>query len=269
MSTVNFALDGKVAIITGGSRGMGREMALAFADHGADIVIAARRSNELEVTQKEIAARGQRVLAVQADMANEADIQKIYDLTLEEFGGVDILVNNAATYSFVTMEEESFEEFNRIMNVNVWSVLSLSRLCRKSMIERGGGAIINIASNEALRPSTGIGTYAPAKAAMVNMTQLMAKEWADDNICLNCIAPGLIRTDLSVDLVAEVEASGSYTNPLKRIGQPQEVAALALYLASTMGRYTTGMTYTIDGGELACGPADAIVGAAENTVNAA
>lgn len=249
MSHINFALDGKVAMITGGSKGIGRAMAHAYADHGADIVLTARDSDALEIAQKEVETAGQRVLAVPADLARETDIQRIYDRTLEEFGGVDILVNNSSSCSFTMMEDERFEEFGKILKENVWSMLFLSRLCRKSMIERGGGTIINIASREALKPSPGIGSYAPAMAALVNITQLMAMEWADNNIRLNCIAPGRIRTGLSKDLTVEFETKAC---PLKHIGHPQDVAGLALYLASSMGSYTTGMTYPVDGAGLAC-----------------
>ena len=265
MSIVNFSLDGKVAIVTGGSKGIGRAIALTFAEHGADVAIAARGTEALERTRQEITATGRRALVVQADMAEDADLEKLYRRTHEEFGGVDILVNNAATVSLVTLQEEIGAEFLRIMKINVWAPLHLSRLCRESMITRGGGAIINITSNEGVRPSTGIGTYALSKAAMINMAQLLGKEWARDGIRVTCIAPGLIRTELAQGLVEAVESSGFPINPQKRIGEPHEIAGMALFLASPAGTFATGMTYVVDGGEVSSGPGDVVVMTAEGS----
>jgi len=268
MGIVDFSLDGKVAIVTGGSKGIGRAIALAFAEHGADLVLAARRPEALERAKEDVAATGRRVLTVQADMSISADCDRLYRATLEEFGGVDILVNNAAGVSLVTLAEETEEEFLRVMRTNVWSPLHLARLCRESMRQRGGGAVINITSNEGVRPSMGIGTYALSKSALINMAQLLGKEWAADKIRVTCIAPGLIRTDLAKDLVEAVETSGSPINPQKRVGEPNEIAGLALFLASPAGTFATSMTYVVDGGEVSAGPGDVVVMTAEEAVQA-
>ncbi len=268
MAIVDFSLDGKVAIVTGGSKGIGRAIALAFAEHGADLVLAARRPEALERAKQDVAATGRRVLTVQADMSISADCNKLYQATLEEFGGVDILVNNAAGVSLVTLAEENEADFLRVMKTNVWTPLHLARLCRESMRQRGGGAVINITSNEGVRPSMGIGTYALSKAALINMAQLLGKEWAADKIRVTCIAPGLIRTDLAKDLVEAVETSGSPINPQKRVGEPYEIAGLALFLASPAGTFATSMTYVVDGGEVSAGPGDVVVMTAEETVQA-
>jgi NAD(P)-dependent dehydrogenase (short-subunit alcohol dehydrogenase family) len=269
MSVVDFSLAGKVAIVTGGSKGIGRAIALAFAEHGADVVIAARGAEALERTKEEIAATGPRALAVQADVAEDADLEKLYQRTCKEFGGVDVLVNNAATVSLGTLAQETGAEFLRIMKVNVWAPLYLARLCRESMAKRGGGAIINITSNEGVRPSTGIGTYALSKAALINMAQLLGKEWARDGIRVSCIAPGLIRTELAQSLVEAVEAGGLQINAQARIGEPHEIAGMALLLASPAGAFATGMTYVIDGGEVSAGPGDMVVWAAKKSVEKA
>jgi NAD(P)-dependent dehydrogenase (short-subunit alcohol dehydrogenase family) len=266
MSVVDFSLNGKVAIVTGGSKGIGRAIALAFAEYGADVVIAARGAEVLERTKQEIAATGRRTLAVQADMAADADIETLYQRTCKEFGGVDILVNNAATVSLGTLAQETGAEFLRIMKVNVWAPLYLSRLCRDSMAKRGGGAIINITSNEGVRPSTGIGTYALSKAAMINMAQLLGKEWARDGIRVSCIAPGLIRTELAQSLVEAVESGGLQINAQARIGEPHEIAGMALFLASPAGAFATGMTYVVDGGEVSAGPGDMVVWSAKKSL---
>jgi len=269
MSIVDFSLDGKVAIVTGGSKGIGRAIALAFAEHGANVAIAARGAEALERTKQEIAATGRHVLAVQANMAEDADIEKLYQRTCKELGGVDILVNNAATISLGTLAEETGAEFLRVMKINAWAPLYLSRLCRESMRARGGGAIINITSNEGVRPSTGVGTYALSKAAMINMAQLLGKEWARDGIRVSCIAPGLIRTELAQVLVDAVESSGLQINAQGRIGEPHEIAGMALFLASPAGAFATGMTYVVDGGEVSSGPGDVAMWAAMNSSGAA
>ena len=268
MGIVDFSLDGKVAIVTGGSKGIGRAIALAYAEHGADLVLAARRPEALERAKQDVAATGRRVLTVQADMSVSADCDRLYQATIEEFGGVDILVNNAAGVSLVTLAEENEEDFLRVMKTNVWSPLHLARLCRESMRQRGGGAVINITSNEGVRPSMGIGTYALSKSALINMAQLLGKEWAADKIRVTCIAPGLIRTDLAKELVEAVETSGSPINPQKRVGEPNEIAGLALFLASPAGTFATSMTYVVDGGEVSAGPGDVVVMTAEEAVQA-
>ena len=266
MGIVDFSLEGKVAIVTGGSKGIGRAIALAFAEHGADLVLAARRPEALEKAKQDVAATGRRVLTVRADMSKSEDCDKLYQKTIEEFGGVDILVNNAAGVSPVTLAEENEKDFLRVMKTNVWSPLHLARLCRESMRKRGGGAVINITSNEGLRPSMGIGTYALSKAALINMAQLLGKEWASDKIRVTCIAPGLIRTELAKELVDAVETSGSPINPQKRVGEPNEIAGMAVFLASPAGAFATSMTYVVDGGEVSAGPGDVVVMTAEESV---
>lgn len=266
MGIVDFSLEGKVAIVTGGSKGIGRAIALAFAEHGADLVLAARRPEALEKAKHDVAATGRRVLTVRADMSKSEDCDKLYQKTIEEFGGVDILVNNAAGVSPVTLAEENEKDFLRVMKTNVWSPLHLARLCRESMRKRGGGAVINITSNEGLRPSMGIGTYALSKAALINMAQLLGKEWASDKIRVTCIAPGLIRTELAKELVDAVETSGSPINPQKRVGEPNEIAGMAVFLASPAGAFATSMTYVVDGGEVSAGPGDVVVMIAEESV---
>ena len=259
MPVVDLSLEGKVAIITGGSKGIGRAIALAFAEHGADVAIAARGTEALERTRKEIETTGRKALAVQTDVGIDEDVQRLYRETISRFGGVDILVNNAAVGGMPSMGETTREQLLKVMSVNVWTPLHLSQLCRESMIQRGGGVIINIVSNEGIRPSTGIGVYAPSKAALINMSQLVAKEWVGDGIRVCCIAPGLIRTELAQRLVKAVESSGNYPSPQGRIGDPREIAGMALLLASPAGSYATGETYVVDGGELASGAGDTML----------
>ena len=157
MPVVDRSLEGKVAIVTGGSKGIGRAIALAFAEHGADLAIAARGTEALERTRQEIETTGRKALAVQTDVGIDEDVQRLYRETISRFGGVDILVNNAAVGGAPSMGETTREQLLKVMSLNVWTPLHLSQLCRESMIQRGGGVIINIVSNEGIRPSTGIG----------------------------------------------------------------------------------------------------------------
>ncbi len=259
MPVVDLSLEGKVALITGGSKGIGLAIGLAYAEHGADIAIAARGAEALETARKEIQATGQRVIAIQADASNDEGLESMYQRTVDELGGVDILINNAARGGMPNLGDTTHEMFDAVMQMNMWAPLRLSQLCRQSMAERGGGVIINIVSNEGVRPSLGIGIYAPSKAGLMNLSQLLAKEWVRDNIRVTCIAPGLIRTELATRLVEAVEASGHYPSPQLRIGEPAEIAGMALFLASPAGSYATGETYVVDGGEMASGAGDAML----------
>ena len=191
MSSVDLSLEGKVALVTGGSKGIGRAIALTFAEHGADVAIAARGVEALDATREALLATGRRAIAVQCDVGNDDDLARTVRETEEQLGGVGILVNNAATGSQASLRRTTADDLLQVMRVNVWAPLRLSQLCHTGMVERGGGVIINVVSNEGVRPSVGIGVYAPSKAALINLSQLCAKHWAKDGIRVTSIAPGL------------------------------------------------------------------------------
>ncbi len=257
MSEVNLSLEGKVAIVTGGSKGIGRSIALAFAEHGTEVAIVARGAEALEATRRDLAATGRRCLALSANMAVEAEWARIVEATVSTLGGVDILVYGAATAENLgPIIKSTSEGWDTVMQVNLKGAFMVSKSCHPHMKKRVGGAVIHITSNECIRPSAGLGTYSISKGAMVTMMQVCAKEWARDKIRVNCIAPGLVRTELAEPLVKMVEQSGNYPNPLKRIGEPNEIAGIALYLASPAGAYATGETFVVDGGELVYAPLD-------------
>ncbi len=257
--TVDFSVKGKVAIVTGGSKGIGRAIALALAENGADVAIAARGREALEKTRHEIDATGRRCIALSADMADEKEWQRLVSETTAAFGGVDILVNNAATSSaYGPIARTDSAAWDLVMKVNLKAPFVLSSLCLPSMKARGGGSVIHITSNEAIRPSFGIGAYSVSKGALVTLAQVCAKEWARDKVRVNCIAPGLVRTEMAAGLVEMVEKSGRYPNPMHRVAEPEEIAAIALYLASNAGSYATGQTFVVDGGELVLAPTDKI-----------
>jgi len=254
---IDFSLKGKVAIVTGGSKGIGRAIALTLAEYGADIAIAARGAEALEKTRSEIQATGRRCISLAADMGDEKEWKRLVDETIAQFGGVDVLVNNAATASsYGPIAKTDSAAWDLVMKVNLKAPFILSSLCRPSMKVRGGGSVIHITSNEAIRPSFGIGVYSVSKGALVTLAQVCAKEWARDKIRVNCIAPGLVRTEMATGLVEMVEKSGRYPNPMHRVAEPEEIAAIALYLASNAGSYATGQTFVVDGGELVLAPTD-------------
>ncbi len=259
MTEVNLSLDGKVALVTGGSKGICRSIALAFAEHGADVAIVARGRDALEAARRDIEATGRRCLALSADMSREEEWPRIVHETASAFGGVDVLVYGAATAESIgPIARSTSEGWDLVMRVNLKGAFMVSKLCHPHMKSRGGGSVIHITSNECFRPSFGLGTYSISKGAMVTMTQVCAKEWAADGIRVNAIAPGLVRTELAEPLVKMVERSGRYPNPLRRIGEPNEIAGIALYLASPAGAYATGQTFVVDGGELIYAPLDAV-----------
>ena len=257
--SVDFSMKGKVAIVTGGSKGIGRAIALAFAEHGANVTIAARGEEALASTKAEIEALGRRCVTVSANMAKEDDWKRLVDDTIATFGGVDVLVNGAAASSnFGPVENTDSKRWDLVMKVNVKAAWALSSLCLPSMRARGGGAIINITSNEGLRPTFGMGAYSVSKGALVTLTQLCGKEWAPHKVRVNCIAPGLVRTEMAAPLVAMFEKQGKLPNPMQRVGEPDDIAGIALFLASDAGIYATGQNFTIDGGELVLAPTDAL-----------
>ena len=256
MPVVDLSLEGKVALITGGSKGIGRSTALAYAEHGADVAIAARGQEALEATVKEIEARGRRALGVVTDVGSQADLEKLYGQTVKELGGVDILVNNAAQIEFGEIADVTAESFERLMRINLFSALRLSQLCRQSMQQRGGGVVINVASDEFLRPSVGVGAYPMTKIGLVLLTKQLAQEWGADKIRAVCIVPGLVRTEIAQEAVDLIEGSPeTVLNPLgNRVGEPEEIAGFMLIAASPAGGYLNGGHIIVDGGTQSLAP---------------
>jgi len=250
-----FSLKGKVALITGASRGIGRAIALAFAEAGADVAVSSRnkRPPELEKVAEEIRAKGRRSLAISAHVGKREDVQNLVQKTLEEFGRIDILVNNAGTNpvlsSMVDLEEEAFE---KVLEVNLRGAFLMSKAVAKQMIKQGGGRIINISSISGLRArADGTGAYCISKAAMNMMTQVMARELAGHNILVNAIAPGSIKTEFSRVNWTDPERRAQRIREieLRRFGEPEEVAGLALFLASEASSFVTGEIIRVDGGQ--------------------
>lgn len=245
-----FSLEGKVALITGGSRGIGRAIALVFADAGADVAISARKLPDLEEVAKEIKAKGRKGLAVASHAAKLEDSKNLVERVKTEFGRIDILVNNAGTNPamFPIMDAEEWL-WDVDMNVNLKGPFLLSQLVARMMREQGGGNIINMASAAGFRPSN-LNIYGISKAGLIMLTQVMAREWGQYNIRVNAIAPGVLQTKFSEALWKPPGATESVQKgtALGRIGVPEDVAGTALYLASDASGYVTGVTILVDAG---------------------
>ena len=243
-------LDGKVAIVTGAGRGIGAACALELARAGASVVLAARSADELEHVEGSIAS-GARALAVRTDVSKTSDLEHLVDSAVKEFGGVDVLVNNAGLMPPAKqIYKVDLEEWERVMAVNVRAPWYLGNLVHRHMKARGGGVVINVASTSGLHHDIGLGAYSISKAAVVMLTNVQAKEWARDRIRVNAIAPGVVRTELATDLLQYLETHGEKPNPMNMVGEPEDISRLVRYLATDESRYMTGSVIRIDGGEL-------------------
>jgi NAD(P)-dependent dehydrogenase (short-subunit alcohol dehydrogenase family) len=250
-----FDLSGKVAVITGASRGIGAAFASAFAAAGARVVLASRKLEGLEAVAAEIRAAGGEALAVACHTGRAAEVEALAARAEEAFGGIDILVNNAASsphFGPVLTAEEA--QWDKTFEVNVKGYFHTVRSCVPRMKRRGGGAVVNIASVAGLAPHSGLGVYGISKAAVLMLTKTLAAELAPD-IRVNAIAPGLIETRFSEALWSPEEnrARALAAIPQRRIGRPDDLVGAALYLASDASRFTTGSVLVVDGGQLTGG----------------
>lgn len=246
-----FDLSGKVALVTGASKGIGKSVAEYFAAAGAKVVVSSRKQEAVDAVASEIKEKGGHAIGIACHMGESTEIQKLVDTTIAQFGTIDILVNNAAANpSFGPVIETSESSFDKIMAVNVKGPFELAKKVYPIMKAKKNGSIINISSVGGLRPEYGLGIYSMSKAALISLTKVMAKEWGDDNIRANVICPGLIKTKFSEALWSNDKIMNSMMKmlPIKRVGTPEEIAALALYLASDASSYSTGSVFTADGG---------------------
>ena len=255
MTVANFSLAGKVAIVTGGSRGIGRSIAVALAEAGADVCVTARKVEALEESVAAIRATGRKGIAVPTNVRDMDALQNLVNETKAQLGRIDILVNNAATNPvFGPIANIDERAWDTTMNTNVKSAFFLSKMVREAIKEHGaGGTIINVSSTGGFRAGGGLGTYSVSKAAIIMLTQVCAKEWGVDGIRVNCIAPGLIKTEFSRALWDNEAAlrNSRAQSPLRRIGEPDEMAGACVYFASEASSFTTGQTLILDGGGLA------------------
>lgn len=248
-----FDLHDKVAIITGASKGIGAAMARGLAEFGAKVVISSRKQEAVDAVAAELKKAGLEATGIACHVGKGEQLQALVDQTLATYGAIDILINNAAINPvFGPIVEATDEIFDKIMNVNVKACFRLANLCYPHLKKRGGGSIINIASVEGLKPGMGLGLYSVSKAALVMLTQNQAREWGSDNIRVNAICPGLIQTKFSAALWQNEKLLEKITGhiPAGRMAQSEEIAGLAVFLASDAASYCTGSVYAADGGHM-------------------
>jgi NAD(P)-dependent dehydrogenase (short-subunit alcohol dehydrogenase family) len=251
MDCTFLSLEGKVALITGGSQGIGKAVALTFADAGADVTIASRKLPDLEKVAEEIATSGRKALCVPTHAKKVEDLKKLVDRVMDEFGRIDILVNNAATNPAMAPIVDTEEKlFDHIIGTNLKGYFMLSKLVGKLMRDQGSGNIINISSGGGVSPEKGLGPYCISKAGINMLTKAMALEMGPYNVRVNAIAPRYVKTKFSKALWTNeelMEKEYQFT-PLKYIATPEEIAQTALYLASSATNYMTGHVLVINGG---------------------
>ena len=245
-------LHGKVALITGGSKGIGRAIALSFAEAGADVAVAARGPEDLERTAKEIEAAGRKALALPTDVTDLAQVKAMVDRTASELGTIDILVNNAGAAPFVstldTIREDGFEKYFR---ATFTSAFYVTKAAAPIFLEKQSGSVINVASVAAFIASPGLTYYGAAKAALINLTKTVAREWASSGVRVNAIAPGWIETEMNATGRQDPTWYETIRSmiPLGRWGTAEEIAAVARFLASDEASFITGSVIIADGGQ--------------------
>jgi dehydrogenase/reductase SDR family protein 4 len=256
MDFSRFSLKGKVAIVTGASRGIGRATALAFADAGADVVVTSRRLGDLQELAKEIEKKGRKGLAIACDVGKRDELINVANCVKAELGRIDILFNNAGTNPYrgplLDAEESAWDE---TMDVNLKAPLLLSQMAVRMMKEHGGGSIINTTSVAGIKARPGA-LYGVSKAGLIMLTQAMAKEWGQYNIRVNAIAPGGVKTKMNEHMWLDQTRADAIAKEvaLLRWGDPDDVAQTALFLASDASRHITGQTIIVDGGEMVGSP---------------
>lgn len=248
-----FQLQNAVAIVTGGARGLGKAMATALAQAGAHIVIADKDLAEAQTTAHDLQQEGREAIAIQVDVTQEAQIEQMVAQVMEKFGKIDVLVNNAGIALHVKLEDMEAQDWFNIMNVNLNSVFLMSKAVGRIMIQQQRGSIINISSMSGIIVNTPQcqAAYNTSKAGVIMLTKSLAVEWAQHHIRVNTIAPGYMKTELTRPFFegnSTMVQQWLDTTPMKRPGTPDELAGIAVYLASDASSFATGGVFVIDGG---------------------
>ena len=271
MTTDEFRVDGKVAIVTGGGRGIGRAIALTLAEAGADITVVARTEEQVEETTEEIRKLGRKVLAIPADVSQEDQVKKVVEQTISQFGKIDILINNAgiivrkpiallpgektSVYGGTKSKAHTLEDWQKVMDVNLTSAFLFTQAVGPDMMKQRKGKVINTSSTAADEGLPGISAYSASKAGLSTFTRCLASEWGPFNINVNAVAPGIIVTEMTAHHFKDPKNTKVFLDriPLGRLGKPRDVALLVLFLSAEASDYLTGQTFTIDGGAMGRG----------------
>jgi NAD(P)-dependent dehydrogenase (short-subunit alcohol dehydrogenase family) len=246
-----FDLSGRVAIVTGGSRGLGAEFAEGLAEAGASVMLCARRDEWLLPGAESLRGRGFTVDAMRCDVSSETDVHAVVDATVERFGSIDILVNNAGVSWGERPEAMTLVQWQKVIDVNLTGAFICSQAAGREMIKRRYGRIINIASIAGLQGNVNgpyYAAYAASKAGLMGLTRELAASWGRHGIRVNAIAPGFFHSRMSDSSIAQVETSLNAVTPLGRVGSPGELKGVAVFLASDASSYITGQTIVVDGG---------------------